>query len=454
MVTSNTATVMNSTTKFTLCLVLLLPFSNNKAQSPLPPGHYDSADTSSPAALRESLHEIIDDHQRFPYTSHETDTWDVLEQADADRDEDGHIVTIYRNASFPRQGGGNDFYNREHTWPKSYGYPDDVYEDPHDNVPYTDMHALFLSDSDYNYHRSNSPYRSCDDDCNEYPSEANDGRGGMGGEDSNWQSGEFTDGRWEVWKGRRGDIARAQMYMDLRYEGGNHGVTGVAEPDLVLTNDLELIRGSYSFDNLPVAYMGMLSTLLEWHREDPVDAAEVQHHETVASYQGNRNPFIDHPEWAACIFEGNCEDMNINAGISDAWFSPRTSGQGFFITVWEQSRYMFVSWFTFDTERPPEDTQSILGEPGHRWLTAQGPYSGDSAELNLYLSAGGVFDAPAPAADPAVLQGTLKLHFENCERGTATYDIPVSGVSGVIPIERIVSDNVPMCESLNGSVDP
>ena len=47
-----------------------------------PPGYYDTADTSSPEALRQSLHEIIDDHQRFPYTSGATDTWDVLEAAD------------------------------------------------------------------------------------------------------------------------------------------------------------------------------------------------------------------------------------------------------------------------------------------------------------------------------------------------------------------------------------
>ena len=39
-----------------------------------PAGYYDTADNASPQALRESLHEIIDDHQRFPYTSSLTDT--------------------------------------------------------------------------------------------------------------------------------------------------------------------------------------------------------------------------------------------------------------------------------------------------------------------------------------------------------------------------------------------
>ena len=219
---------MKCTTKSTLFLALLLPAASAAPQSPLPDGYYDSVDASSPSTLRETLHEVIDDHQRFPYTSHETDTWDVLEQADADADETNRIVTIYRNISYARQGGGNDHYNREHTWPRSYGYPDDDPADPHDNYPFTDMHALFLADADYNYYRSNSPYNDCDENCNEYPSVDNDGRGGSGGDESNWQSGEYTDGRWEVWKGRRGDIARAQMYMDLRYEGGVHGVTGAS----------------------------------------------------------------------------------------------------------------------------------------------------------------------------------------------------------------------------------
>ena len=39
---------------------------------------------------------------------------------------------------------------------------------------------------------------------------------------------------------RRGDIARAMFYMDVRYEGGNHGVTGSSEPNLILTDNLNL----------------------------------------------------------------------------------------------------------------------------------------------------------------------------------------------------------------------
>ena len=410
--------------------------------------YYELVDDSSPQSLRQSLHEIIDDHQRFPYTSSATDTWDILEMADESQEDPNQIITIYRNAVFQKIGGGNDFYNREHTWPNSYGFPDN---DASVNYPFTDMHALFLSDLDYNFARSNHPFNDCDIGCFEYVTISNDGRGGSSGEypgNSNWQTGLFTEGKWEVWNGRRGDIARAQMYMDLRYEGGTHGISGASEPDLILTDDLQLIDNSRTGKNEAVAYMGMLSKLLEWHRQDPVDLVEVQHHEVVASFQGNRNPFIDHPEWAFCVFEGKCPGFRINAGISDAWYSPATSGQGFFIIVWEDIQVMFLAWFTYDVARPPEDVQAILGEPGHRWLTAQGTYSGDLAELDVYVTSGGVFDSASPPVDPAVKDGTMQVRFSSCNEGSVSYSIPSAQVSGVVPIQRIVLDNVALCESL------
>ncbi len=158
--------------------------------------YYTGVDRSSAATLRESLHAIIDDHQRYPYTSLDTDTWDVLESADEDIDNSNHIITVYRNASFLKRGGGNDFYNREHTWPRSYGFPDN---DGNLNYPFTDMHHLFLADADYNFFRSNKPYAYCDAGCSEHITDNNNGRGGNGGEypgDSNWTDGDLTDGRW------------------------------------------------------------------------------------------------------------------------------------------------------------------------------------------------------------------------------------------------------------------
>ncbi len=47
-----------------------------------PAGYYDSVVTTCAAAMRNALHDVIDDHQRFPYTSRCTDTWDILKLAD------------------------------------------------------------------------------------------------------------------------------------------------------------------------------------------------------------------------------------------------------------------------------------------------------------------------------------------------------------------------------------
>ena len=139
----------------------------------------------------------------------------------------------------------------------------------------------------------------------------------------------------------------------------------------------------------------------------------------------------------------------INVGLNDAWYNPVTKGQGFLITVFPDSKRMFLAWFTFDTERPPEDVTAMLGEPGHRWLTAQGPYNGDTANLTIFVTEGGVFDAAEPAASIDLGgDGTMTLEFADCNEGLAEYEITSLGISGEIPIQRIVTENVPLCEIL------
>lgn len=309
-------------TAFTLLLLGLMLFagcSEDRAYEPtaegvklpelslksIPSGYYDDVDATSAATLRVTLHEAIDDHTRVPYTAESTDTWDVLEAADEDPNDSSRILDVYLNASYTKYGEGNTDYNREHTWAKSYGFPNDVVA----NYPYTDCHHLFLCNDSYNTSRSNKPFRNCSSACTEKPTEVNDGMGGGSGVypgNSNWTDGSYTEGTWEVWSGRRGDVARALLYMDVRYEGGTHGVTGYDEPDLILTDDEALISASNTGSNESVAYMGMLSVLLQWHAEDPVDDRETARNEAVYAVQGNRNPFIDHPEWVDCLFNDDC----------------------------------------------------------------------------------------------------------------------------------------------------
>ena len=279
-------------------LVLFLP---SLAAAQAPPGYYDSVDTSNSALMRQTLHEIIDDHLRFPYTSSGTDTWDILELAQENPANSGQIIDVYRNESYTKWGAGNTDYNREHPWPKSYGFPDDTSS----NYPYTDCHVLFLCNDSYNSSRGNRPFDTCDGGDDEKTTLLNNGQGGGSGAypgNSNWT----TTDKWETWIGKRGDVARALLYMDVRYAGGTHGSTGAMEPDLILTDNFALIANSNTGQNEPVAYMGMLSVLLQWHLADPVDDFERDGHEVVYSFQGNRNPFIDHPEWVDCLFSGAC----------------------------------------------------------------------------------------------------------------------------------------------------
>jgi len=275
-----------------------------------PAGYYDTVNTANASTLRQTVHDVIKDHTRYPYSSStEIDTWDILELAQEDPNDANRIIDVYKNASYAK---GDTAYNREHTWPKSYGFP----VDGPDNYPYTDCHHIFLSDVAYNAERSNKPFRYCSGGCAEWTTDVNDGRGGGSGVypgNSNWTEGAYSTGTWEAWNGRKGDVARAILYMDVRYEGGVNGITGTPEPDLRLTDDDALIDSYRTGSNEPVAYMGILSDLLQWAQEDPVDAREMHHNDVVYAFQGNRNPFVDHPEWVACVYQNICSGGDTTA---------------------------------------------------------------------------------------------------------------------------------------------
>ncbi|MCH2101165.1 MAG: endonuclease [Planctomycetes bacterium] len=276
--------------------------------------YYNSVDDTNSSTLRATLHELIDDHQRFPYTNSGTDTWNILEAADVDPNNGNRILDLYKNVSYAKQGGGNSLYNREHTWPNSYGFPNDG----SDNYPYTDCHQLFLADITYNGARDRLPFSAASGGA-EYPTDANNGVGGGSGiypGNSNWARGSGSGGAWEVWHDRRGDIARALFYLDMRYEGGAHGKTGANEPDLILTDNQALIASSNTGKNESVAYMGYLTTLLQWHAQDPPDAKEIARNAVVQSFQGNRNPFIDHPEWIACLYSNDCNTITLTVNAN------------------------------------------------------------------------------------------------------------------------------------------
>lgn len=321
---------------------------------PVPDGpaldYYASVEVGNAESLRETLHAVIDDHEWHYYThSSHPDLWDMLEMAQEDPEDPERVIDIYRNASYPRWNAGNDDYDREHTWPKSLGFPRNIKY----NYPYTDGHHLMLANGDYNSERGNKPYGYCTSaSCEEWQTDANGDHEGSTPEEresSNWTRGFNLNGVWEVWSGRRGDVARAMFYMDVRYEGGTHGVTDRMEPDLILTDDLELIVSDTS-TNKTEGYMGHLSTLLEWHQQDPVSEEERFRNNVIQAFQKNRNPFIDHPEWVDCIYLGQCgERPEIDPWINELHYDNASADSGEGIEIagaagTDLSRYSLIAY--------------------------------------------------------------------------------------------------------------
>jgi hypothetical protein len=88
--------------------------------------------------------------------------------------------------------------------------------------------------------------------------------------------------------------------MATRYEGED------GEPDLELVDAVN----TFNRNEPGKGYFGKLSTLLDWHISDPVDSFEMNRNHIIYSYQKNRNPFIDHPEFVAKIWK--IEDLRIS----------------------------------------------------------------------------------------------------------------------------------------------
>jgi len=275
-------------------------------------GYYNRVNTSSASQLRCSLNQTIRGHTVYPYSGSAgtTSVWSILEIADENPNNTNNILDVYKNRSYTkvssRAGTGTGVtYNREHTWPNSLGFGSTTGNLGLPHGPYTDTHMLYASDTTYNSDRGNKPYGNCTlaSGCGERVTEVNNGSGGGSGVypgNSNWvKTPDGNAGTFQVWGKRKGDIARAVLYMAIRYEGGTHTVTGQNEPDLEMTDD----RSKIVITSASPAYMGLLTDLLQWHQADPPDAAERARNEVIFSFQGNRNPFIDHPEWAtAALF--------------------------------------------------------------------------------------------------------------------------------------------------------
>ena len=97
----------------------------------------------------------------------------------------------------------------------------------------------------------------------------------------------YDDDSWEPRDAVKGDVARMMYYMTVRYEGDD------------TSYDLELVDFTPSTNSVEPVF-GKQSTLYQWHQNDPVDDWERRRNDRIyTNWQHNRNPFIDHPEFAA-----------------------------------------------------------------------------------------------------------------------------------------------------------
>ncbi len=291
--------------------------------------HYATVNTSSPDQLRCTLHQLLRGHVMYPYSGATTNTWTILETAQAMPGNPSKVIDVYRNRAYntisDRAGTGSGLtYNREHTWPNSLGFPSQTGNLGFPNAPYTDTHMLWLSDTQWNSDRGNKPFAFCSSGCGERVTESNGGVGGGSGTypgNSNWvRTPDGNQGSFEVWNHRKGEMARAIFYMAIRYEGGTDPLSGQSEPQLELTD----IRGQIGSGS--TSYMGLLTDLLAWHVGDPPDAEERARNDTIQAFQGNRNPFVDHPDWATrALFESVnpavCEPLSVDLIFADGFES-------------------------------------------------------------------------------------------------------------------------------------
>lgn len=84
-------------TRITAVTILALASITGALADP-PDGDNDSINATNSTTLRLTLHAFIDYHQRFPYTSGSTDTRNILNLADEDPNNSGHILDVYKNA--------------------------------------------------------------------------------------------------------------------------------------------------------------------------------------------------------------------------------------------------------------------------------------------------------------------------------------------------------------------
>ncbi len=224
----------------------------------------------------------------------------LLQTADLSLEDPTKVWTIYDGELVDPtwDGGSYESWNREHIWPNSrMGEEDNVVNS--DEGIASDAHNLRAAKPRTNSTRNNRFY--------------SDGSG---------EAAIMSDGGYYPGDDHRGDVARILFYMATMYDY------------LVLTDDMDLIPVDATYDDGLTA-MGKLSVLLEWHRLDPVSDFEKERNDVIFEAQANRNPFIDHPEYAHLIWE--------NMTIDDITTPANNDTTAALSGIWKESYILWMS---------------------------------------------------------------------------------------------------------------
>lgn len=247
----------------------------------IPSGYYDGTSGLKGEALKTKLNQIITNgHKDKGYNS----LWTAYSAGDIDKfyENDGSILDIYsENPSGadpynfkPSDKCGNynsesDCYNREHIIPQSsFGKKAPMV---------SDYLQVFPTDGKVNGMRSNYPF-------SEVGSASWTSRNGSKLGTSNISG--YSGTAFEPLDEFKGDVARTILYFATRYENNLSGM------------DFEML-GKTTYPGISSWAVPML---LKWHQQDPVSERERLRNDAGYNHQGNRNPFVDYPEFVNFIW--------------------------------------------------------------------------------------------------------------------------------------------------------
>jgi endonuclease I len=260
-------------TKSTFTVILTIFSSYLFAQ--IPTAYYNDVSNQSGTELQTTLHNIIDDHTTISYSA----IWDAFEQTDSK--ENGKVWDMYSDIpdgtpdyeySFGSNQCGNysgegDCYNREHSFPKSwFGDQSPMSED---------LFHIYPTDGYVNGKRGNYPLGETNSPTWTSTNGSKLGTCSYPG---------YTGIIFEPIDTYKGDLARSYFYMATRYYNEDS-----SWPGSTMTDGAE-----------PKTWA--MTMLLEWSKNDPVSQKELNRNDSIYNIQHNRNPFIDHPEYATSIW--------------------------------------------------------------------------------------------------------------------------------------------------------